>query len=245
MKLSEINPSANLKILVVGPAGTGKTCFAVGFPYPTLLLDFDGKADSAASFYAKDKERLENVDVRDMSRKLADVDPIVEMTKIINEELIPAQKSGVSKYKTLIIDSMTTFSSAVLNHIVKSNPGIKRVASAQGVQPGMQDYGILRREFERLIPGLLSLQMNVVCLGHIKTDKDELTGQIVRGPMMDGSFAQSLPIYFKEAYRSHMKDGKAMAQTQSDLYFEFCRNQIPGLPKEIELKYESLIKKYI
>lgn len=241
MKLSELKPSENLKVLVCGPAGTGKTCFAAGFPTPILLLDFDSKADSAAAWYASDKERLEGIDVRDMSKKLNDSDSIQEMQSIITKELIPTQNGG-SKFKTLIIDSITTFSSAALNHIVKTNPGIKRVSSAQGLQPCPSDYGILKREFARLIPGLLSLPMNVVMLGHIKTDKDDLTGEVIRGPLMDGSFAQELPIYFKEVYRSFMKDGKSMAQTQSDLYYSFCRSQIPRLPNQVELKYENLIK---
>lgn len=243
MKLSDVKPGENLKILVCGPAGTGKTCFAAGFPYPILYLDFDSKVDSAAAYYANDKERLENIDVRDMSRRLADSDPIAEMKEIITKELIPAQHGG-GKYKTLVIDSITTFSSAVLNHIVKTNPGVKRVVSAQGSQPGMSDYGILRREFMKLIPGLLSLPMNVVMLGHIKVDKDELTGEIIRGPMMDGSFAQELPIYFKEVYASKMKDGKSWAQTVSDYQHSFCRSQIPGLPNPVELKYENLMRHY-
>lgn len=241
MKLSELKPTEHLKILICGPAGSGKTCFAAGFPYPILVLDFDGKVDSAAAWYAQDKERLENIDVRDLSKKLANIDPIQEMMKVINEELIPAQAGG-SKYKTLVIDSVTTFSGAVLNHIVNTNPGIKRSISKQGVQPCQQDYGILKREFTKLIPGLLSLPMNVVMLGHIKTDRDELTGELVRGPLMDGSFGNELPIYFKEVYRSFMKDGKSQAQTQSDMYYSFCRSQIPRLPSVIELKYENLIK---
>lgn len=242
MKLSDINPSDHLKVLVYGNAGTGKTCFAAGFPYPILYLDFDSKVDSAAAWYASDKARLENIDVRDLSKQLDGSDSIQKMNEIIKTELIPNQNSQ-SKVKTLVIDSVTTFSSAVLNHIIKTNPGVKRVVSAQGLQPAQSDYGILRREFEKLIPGLLSLPMNVVMLGHVKVDKDDLTGEVFRGPMIDGKFGQALPIYFKEVYRSHMKDGKPMAQTQSDMYYS-CRSQIPRLPNQIELTYTNLIKKY-
>lgn len=242
MKLSEVKASENLKVLVCGPPGTTKTCFAVGFPYPILVLDFDNKVNSAAAWYANDKERLENVEVRSLGKKLDGSDPIVELMKII-EELSAQQKAGQMKYKTLVIDSATTFSSAVLNHIVKTNPGIKRVASAQGVQAGMQDFGILKREFGRLIPGLLSLSMNVVMTAHIKVDRSELTGEIIRSPIMDGSFSQELPIYFEEVYSVTMKDGKPMAQTKSDMYFNFCRSQIPKLPNPVELKYDELIKK--
>jgi len=242
MKLSDVQTPANIKMLLVGPPGSTKTCFAAGAPCPILFLDFDGKVNSAAAWYASDKERLENIDVRSMSQRLDGSDPIVEMQKIIKEELIPAQSAP--KFKTLVIDSATTFSAAVLSHIVRTNPGIKRVACAQGVQPGMQDYGILKREFMKLIPGLLSLPMNVIMTAHVKTDRSDLTGEIIRSPIMDGSFAQELPIYFEEVYRVYMKDGKPFAQTKADPYYDFCRSQIPKLPNPIELNWNSLAKKY-
>jgi len=148
------------------------------------------------------------------------------------------------KYRTLVIDSCTTFSSAVLAHIVKTNPGINRVKSAQGTQAGMQDFGILKREFARLIPGLLGLPMNVIMTAHIKTDRSDLTGEIIRSPIMDGSFAQELPIYFEEVWRVFMKDGKPFAQTKSDQTYDFCRSQIPGLPNPVPLEWSSLTKKW-
>lgn len=244
MKLSEIKPSENLKVLVVGPPGTSKTCFGAGFPYPLLVLDFDGKINSAAAWYANDAERLSNIEVRQMGRRLDGVDPIDEMNKLINEELVPQQKSGQMKWKSLMIDSATTFSSACLSHIVRTNPGIKRVLSKQGMQPCQQDFGILKREFSRLIPGLLSLPMNIIMTAHIKTDRNDITGEIIRTPIMDGSFGQELPIYFEEVYCVSMKDGKPFAQSKSDMNYNFCRSQIPRLPNPVELKYENLIKKY-
>lgn len=244
MLLSEIVPTENLKVLLCGSPGSGKTCAAVGFSYPMLVLDFDNKVNSAAAWYAQDSDRLKNIEVRQLGRKLDGTDPIAELNRIVNEEFIPQQKSGEMKWKTLVIDSMTTFSAAVLTHIVKTNPGVKRVVSAQGVQAGMQDFGILKREFAKLIPGLLSLPMNVVMTAHIKTDKNELTGEIIRTPIMDGSFSNELPVYFEEVYRVFMKDGKPHAQTRSDQQFDFLRSQIPGMPGVIELNYGNLIKKW-
>lgn len=243
MKLSEIAASDNLKVLVCGSPGTGKTCFAAGFPYPILYLDFDNKINSAARWFEGDKERLEGIDVRQLGKRLDGIDPVTEFISVINE-LGAQQKAGTMKYKTLVIDSATTFSAAVLNHIVKTNPGIKRVASNQGVQPGMPDFGILKREFAKLIPGILSLPMNVVMTAHIKTDRNEITGEIIRSPIMDGSFSQELPIYFEEVVVVRMKDGKPYAQTKSDATYDFCRSQIPGIPAQVELKYENFVRKY-
>jgi len=51
MKLSEIDPSQNVKLLLYADSGAGKTCFAASFPTPMLFLDFDGKVGSAARFH--------------------------------------------------------------------------------------------------------------------------------------------------------------------------------------------------
>ena len=243
--LSEIKTESNAKILAFGNSGSGKTVFAAGFPTPILHLDFDGKVDSAAEFYRRkgDTKRLEQIDVRELQQQLMmnpKVNPIATLNQIIQTELIPQMKS--LPFKTLVLDSITTFSSLTLKHIMMTNPGIKRNPSAQGDQPHLQDYGILKREFAKLIPGLLSLPCNVVMLGHISTEKDEMTGELVRGPLMDGSFAKELPIYFKEVWRTFVDDkGNYLAQTKADHRFA-CRSQIHGLPNPLPLAYSELEK---
>lgn len=232
-KLSDIYTSGNLKVLVQGDSGIGKTCLAAQFPAPIRYLDFDLKVDSAASYLrSKDMlKQLNHIEVDSFPPGFTE-SPLDKLSKVI-AELIAAQKLGTLP-ATLVLDSITTFSAATLLHIVKTNPGIKRTVSAQGSQPGLQDYGILRREFQRLIPGLLTLPCNIVMLAHIAVEKDEATGQIFRHSMMDGSFARELPIYFKEVWRMYVKDGKRMVQTQTDAMFN-CRSQIPGLPPHLDV----------
>jgi AAA domain-containing protein len=241
MKLGELKTQGSFKILVYGASGSGKTCFGVGFDGPTLLLDFDGKADSAAIFYKNNEEKLDNVDVRNLAGNF-DSNPMEALEKIINTELIPQQKSGEMKFKTLILDSLTTFSAQTLNYIIKTNAGVKRMITKQGPIPCMQDYMILRREFQKLIPGILSLPCNIIMLGHIATEKDESTGEIFRGPHMDGSFARDLPIYFKEVYRSYVNEkGEHWLQTKSDNKYE-CRSQIAGLPNPMKMDAKEILK---
>lgn len=243
MKLNELKSTQYIKLLLYGQPGAGKTVFANSFPGPTLVFDFDNKMSSAARYYAQDKERLDWTEVIPLGATLKG-SPIDEMIKHI-DKLASEQQSGNYSYRTLILDSITTFSSACLGHIVKTNPGIKRVETRQGLQPGMQDFGILKREFQRLIPGLLTLSMNVIACGHETMDKDETTGEIIRGVMMDGSFAQQLPIYFEEVWRAYVKEEKGVrtywAQTQSDSRYK-CRSQIPGLPANVQLNYREIVQ---
>lgn len=242
-KLSEMKNTNLIKLLFYGPPGVGKTVFACSFPGKSLVFDFDKKISSAARFYSKDQAKLDSIEVVDMKNGLTG-DPMDVMMKEI-QVLASYQQKGEYPIQNLIVDSITTFSAAVLAHIVRTNPGIKRVETRQGMQPGMQDYGILKREFTRLIPGLLSLDLNVIMLAHESIDKDELTGEIIRGVTMDGSFAQQLPIYFEEVWRAYVKEDKGVcsywAQTQTDGKYK-CRSQIPGLPANIPLRYDEIAK---
>lgn len=235
MKLSDIKTEGAVKILIQGDSGIGKTCFASTFPSPIEYLDFDNKVDSAAAFLRHKgmTEQLNAINVEQFAPALG-VSPLEYLTKLINEKYIPQQKKGKMEFATLVVDSLTTFSAATLQHIVRTNPGIKRNEARQGPQPGLQDFGILKREFQRLIPGLLSLPCNVVMLAHIATEKDEASGLILRHAMMDGAFAKELPIYFKEVHRMYIKDSRRMVQTQSDFMFN-CRSQIPGLPVHLDI----------
>lgn len=234
MQLGEIKTEGEFKGLFIGDAGSGKTILGTSFPGKTRVLDFDNKIDSAALYWRhKGKlDKLKDITVTQFKTGIDGKSPINELLKIFREEFIPQQKSGKMAFDTLLVDSITTFSSAALKHIVESNPAIKRNSSAQGMQPGLQDYGILQREFERIINGLLSLPCNVIMLAHIATEKDEATGAIMRHTMMDGSFAKKLPIYFKEVWRLYSKDGKRWAQTQTDHMYN-CRSQIAGLPNPL------------
>lgn len=230
-KLSEIKTEGNIKLLGYGDSGAGKTCFAATFPGPILYFDFDHKVDSASTFLrGKD---LSHIDVVECAPGVSP-EPIEEMDRELAKDL--------SKYKTIVIDSLTTYSNAVLRWLIKTNPGIKRPIYKQGTGTSMEDYGLLRREFARRIPNLLALPCNVVMLGHIDTEKDELSGEVRRLTRMDGSFNKDLPIYFKEVWRIYA-DGKGArwAQTQPDAYFN-CRSQIAGLPNPVKLEYAELEK---
>lgn len=231
--LSEIKTEGNLKILIYGNSGVGKTCFACSFPRPILIFDFDGKVDSAVSYYRG--QDLSGIDVVELAHGKHE-DSIVEMDKVL--------KGDLSKYKTIVIDSLTTYSNALLRHVIKTNIGIKRPVYAQGGGTSREDYGILLREFAKRIPGLLVLSCNVVLLGHIDTEKDENTGEIKKLTRMDGSFNKDLPIYMKEVWRVYA-DGKGLrwAQTQADANYD-CRSQIRGLPNPMKLEYGEL-EKYI
>lgn len=233
--LADIKTEGNTKVLVIGAPGAGKTCLAASFPGPILYLDFDNKVDSAALFFRNKPELLKGIEVRQLSNDF-NADPIAEFNKIIANELIPQQKAGAMKYKTIVLDSISAFSHSALMHILQTNPGIKGVVTAQGKMTDQTHYGVLLREFKRLIPGLLSLPCNIVMCAHVDTYKDPSTGVIIREAAMDGSYSQKLPQAFKEVWHMYVDDkGHRWAQTRANPQFSCLRSQIPGLPNPLPL----------
>lgn len=237
MRLSEMQGADLKRVFIFGEPGTGKTCFATGFPGPIKVFDFDNKIASAYNYWkVKDPSKLEQIDFTDCSHKDKNGSGFVKM----NQELDQIKKK--CEFQTIVIDSTTTMATEMMNWLINFETGIKRNRDVKSMKvASMQDYMIFAPTFANLIFALFDLPCNIIMTGHIKVQQDELTGEIHRSANIPGKIAKELPVYFPEVYVSYVKGDKYMAQTKADYKFP-CRSQIPGLPKEIELSYESLVK---
>lgn len=243
MKLSELKPEENWKILIFGDSGAGKTVFSTSFPGPVHVCDFDLKISSAASFY-KGSDQLDKISYEQypFNQKKPG-----ESGRRFNDhmgELKKAAEEGKFPYKTLVIDSLTTASDRLMEYLMSQNPGIKRTVTKGGQAPALQDYGVFRIFMKQFISEVINFPCNVIFTAHIETVKDEDSGRVLNIPMLTGKLAKELPIYFEEVYLAKVAgegaQRKYMLQTQSDRKFN-CRTQ-RGLPVEIESSYESLCK---
>lgn len=233
--LSTLNPSENIKVLTIGESGSGKTCAASSFPGPVHILDFDNKVSSAAAFHAGTAQ-LEQISYENY----APVDDKGTSFEKCSRALAEMKKSGKFP-RTLVLDSLTTFSDEVMRYLIRLNPKVARM-TVQGVTvPSQQDYQIARMYFKQFLTELLNQPCNVIVTAHIQVEKDESTGEIHRSAMIAGKLSRELPIYFPEVYRLFVKDGKYLAQTKSDNRYQ-CRTQIRGLPAEVPFTHEELTK---
>jgi len=222
--LSQLEADKHITLLLYGESGVGKSVAAASFPGPFKWFDFDRKISSVASYFKDQPQILNQIEVWQPKVGISgDAMPdFFEETRKI-DSLIACGKP--LPFNTLVIDTLTTFSAAMLNHIVKTNPGFKRQAVKQeNAATCQQDYGVLKKVFVQTIPGLLTLPCNVIFLGHIRTQQNEKTGEITRQTNMDGSFAGEIPSLMEEVYRIYMKDGKRCVQTEADNRY-FCRTQ--------------------
>jgi len=239
MKLSELKTDENIKILLFGESGSGKTCFASNFPGPTHYYDFDLKVGSVNSFN-------KNIDHITFDQYPLDKSDPGGAGKRFNHDMGELKKLAVKgefPYKTIVIDSLTTLSDRLMEHIMRENPGVKRTPTKLAQAPALQDYGMFRIFMKQFIAEILALPCNIIMVAHVEIIKDETTGQLLRVPMLTGKLAKELVIYFEEVYYAYVEgegsSRKYMLQTQADKKFN-CRSQ-RGLPPTIGLDYNELI----
>lgn len=237
MKLTDLATSNDVKVLVYGPSSTGKTCFSCSFPTPIRYMDFDNKVSSAAQHYKSDIARLSEIEVSQYA-----VMPRETRMKTFNADISTISQNNHNKkdlgFKTLVVDSLTTLSNFMLEDFMfVSRTDMKRPGVGQTCRA---DYQLLEYWMRYYIQGMLSLNCNVVFVGHSHQDKDETSGAVTNQLLMPGKFASRIPIYFEEIYFSKVdQTGKYMLQTTSD-HKTLCRTQ-RKLPKEIQTHYNSIL----
>lgn len=242
--LGSFDISKNRKILIQGDSGSGKTVFAAGFPTPLYVADFDGKISSAAAFYANQPERLAKIDYDSFPNATREARPFASFyTRLQQHRQLVG--SGTFPYKTYVIDSLTTLVDSLMQEIMTSMPSNKRMSAGTVQVPMLSDYNVLSGYFKQTLNQILSLPCNVIVTAHVQLNKDEMTGEIFREPLLPGKLAKFLPVVFEEVYRAFtiQKDGQTgyFAQTQSANGYT-CRSQIKNLPNPLLLSHEEFKK---
>lgn len=234
-KLSEYAASNYIKLLCFGDSGRGKTVLSASFPIEEEFWDFDNKVSSAAIYYSEDKDRLAQIDVKPFVT--SEFKQIIPNFRKRFEEVIKLNQEGKLPFKTLVLDSITTFSTILLSSYPHLYPHIKR---ADGLL-SMQDYQILDNELTYIIRTILSFNCNVVVTGHLAVKTDENTGMVYKKPMIPGAFADKVSIYFEEVYLAkNNAKGEYILQTKSDMNTSLrCQRK---LHPEIKCSYEGIIK---
>ena len=237
--LDTLVTTQKMKLLVYGQSGAGKTVLAAGAPKP-LILDFDGKVSSAASYYsANAPEKLKQITYENFTDVAGKEKPFRRFKKLLNE-LSKSAAEGKFAYDTVVLDSLTLFLDALIADVMAENPGVKRV---NGV-PALQDYQILNIQLKDVMSQLLALPCHVIVIGHITSETNQETGRIYWKPLVPGKLADRLPQIFTEVYRAYVvhQNGQQEYRCQTSSDGEYvCRTQIPGMPQHIPSDFNRLL----
>ena len=238
-RFKEFNPDKiNLRLLIIGDYGTGKSTFASTFPEPIFLLDFD---DGRLSYLGKKvyiPDCFEDANLNDM-----------QFWNALEIELEQVQKGThpEGKFRTIVIDSLTTLTKKAL-----SNALMKRPVAQDSPPVWNVHYPIVKVQVDKIIDKIKKMDTNVVVIGHAHYEKNDLTGEIIVTPSVTGNLRTYLPALFDEVYFADViqtKQGRKYVVNVAPVGFRKARSRLKkafNLPDQFENDYkviEQLIKK--
>lgn len=226
-----------IRLLQVGPAGSGKTVSAASFPKPIFYSDFDDGIASVATMYKDRPEILEQIDYEVFRDEDADKPHAMDdFEKIITE----FENRPKFPYATIIVDTISSAEEAIMNRILKLVKSDKRILG----QPNQSDWGQLVLAMEDFFNQLIALPCHVIVNAHMMLKQDEITQEIFVLPMMSGKkLPHRLPGKFDEYYFSKCKNGKYIWQIRPNGKLEARTRFLPSeVPNEIPATYESIAK---
>lgn len=248
MKLSDLVVSQKIKLLLVGASGAGKTVFACSGPGRTYVFDFDNKLSSAASYYQhKNPEQMRNIEYDQFTLNKTNAKPYLDF-KAKLDVLEKMASVGKFEFDTVVLDSTTLYSEALMAHVISTNPGVKRAFSNV---PALQDYLVSGTFFKEDMNRLLSLPCNVICTAHSSVVIDPTTDKARNTILLTGKIAEHLPRIFTEVFwafvkqeapKSPTEEGviKHVALTRSNGAYT-CRTQLPKIPLWIPLDFNYIL----
>jgi hypothetical protein len=167
-----------VNILVYGESGAGKTILAgsadeVPEMRPVLLIDAEGGTLSLDKHY-----------------------PNVDVVRITNfqelQDLYDELHSGRTKYRTVILDSLSELQKFGMDHIMHvSTSGLVNLMPDS--IPGLKEWGINTEQIRRLVRAFRDLEMHTIITALIKEDKNQRTGQVMMRPKLSGQLSAEIP----------------------------------------------------
>jgi len=170
--------SGRIKVLIMGPPGSGKTRSAgAGWPKPLLADCEEGR-----------------MSVADLAIPYAAITSSADMKALLDlAEQESKRPKDQRRFETLIIDTLDAYQRIVIQEYLKAN---KKASMS-----GWQDWGHLDAEMTELVARLSGISMNVVCNLHVKDTKvggsdDGDGGYLVKSPKLKGDLKDQIAAEF-------------------------------------------------
>lgn len=237
-KYSEEAVNNTFNALLLGQMGTGKTYSLLTAPRPLVLHSFDpggSKSLRDANGNLPEGVYVETFEIEDSNSPTQ----YMAWERRFNEL---RRDKFFDNVGTFAIDSITTFTGALMNMILKKG-------NRPGTPPQLQDYMQQMIAIMDIVKVCASLPCNFVAIGHIVAEKDEVTGRMQTFPMITGQLKEKLPTLFDEVYVAtvaHSRTGPSYKfRTIPDGYYQ-ARSRLAASGKLEELEepnFKHILKK--
>lgn len=242
------NSFDNLKVLVAGPAGTGKSVFASTAPTPGYVID-TGK--EILSYKGLD------FDYDSFAKEGPSWTKLLKCVRQLKDGIIPFTdkpaenfKGELKKYETIILDNASSLTDIAMLRAMD----VDKNRDPVGGPLWNVHYKMVTNLTEDFFRLLLELDANVIVTAHIEKSTDSLTGRILADLRLQGRLSDVAPQWFDEVLYGVPRMGKGgkaeyMLQTVNHGFYK-ARSRISGkarlLPDYIpnEWDYLTMKKKY-
>lgn len=204
MKTTTPKQSEYLDMLVYGRYGSGKTPFVataddhedmqdvlfVAFePGFSSIRDRDLTVIEIDKFDEFDKV-YQYLHRQGMLRRQGNDEKLLEM----HNKFFDVDDNEPELYNTVILDSFTEAQMLLKYQILSFD--YKDNLSDETPEMGWDEWGQLKERTKRLVTNFQKLEMNTLFTALLSENKDEITGEISREPMLEGSSSDEVPGVF-------------------------------------------------
>lgn len=224
------------RILALGDAGGGKTTQIITLPRPCFVYFFDPNGLNSIQGQDVDYEEWlpETLPLSVFSLKK---DGKKDPTKVPGSSVYQKweqdfeQKAAggfFDRFNSVCIDSCTTLLDCIMDRILVIN-------GRAGQFPQQDDYGPQMVTFMNIMRSLTAMGKTVYVTGHLKTDKDEVLGRIIRLPLVTGQLREKLPLLFSDVVVCYAetdpttKKAAYLLQTTPDKMTPRIRTSVRGI----------------
>jgi hypothetical protein len=238
-----------MRILAIGPAGSGKTTQLRTLPGKKLLFCFEdnalnslqGDPDIDYQLYLPDVVEIaprslsSKQNVRSTPATGEKPTAFDDFVKDFNSLLQDSNKATFAKYDVIAIDSLTSLSKAVMDAVLWLN-------NRMGQQPALDDWAAQLNTIENTIRKITSLPKMVYITAHDTLIQDDLTKKIVNELVLTGQLKTRIPMLFSDILKFQCIDEKFSMLTQPDRYNVKVRKSLPNLDAVEDVTIKDLSK---
>lgn len=185
-----------LRVVLYGPAGSGKTTLMRDFPKPMLVYDFDGKYEPLIG--------VEGVFVKSY-RISSKKDSSSIWLDFWNDW---KQDKKDPQWKTIVLDSLTSLDSIMFDAMVIM-AGMNPEKKKEYEKYILQIYGDIKSQYSTLFNSMKSCDKNVIVLAHesfnyIGEGKDQRLDSVT--PLVTGGTKALLTALFKDTWYLELRE---------------------------------------
>lgn len=212
-------------IMLLGYSGSGKTSQILTLPGKTFCYLFDPSALHTLAGHDIDYEmfvptRL-NISAQSLKKGRSDI-PVKKVdahevyTRFAADFTDKVESGFFNDYDTVVLDSFTTFSDAVMDRVMHLNGRL-------GQQPGQDDWAAQMQTIKSVFRELSSLTCSVVGIGHVEFKQEEESGKMMNVIILTGQLRTRIPLLFSDILYCDVDinpkgDNDYLIQTMKDRY---------------------------